>query len=384
MEGARLPYLGLNAVVGKPPEEYAMEPDSFADMRKGWYDVAARLDDMNANGVFASLNFPSFPQFCGQRFMRLQDKDYALALVRAYNDWHILEWAGAAEGRFIPCSIPPLWDPDQMAAEVRRVAALGALAVTFSENPAKLGLPSLHSDHWDPFWRACSDTGTVVCMHIGSSSSVITTADDAPADVAIALIPLNSVITLSDLVYASFLRRFPDLTIALSEGGTGWIPWTLERLDYVYQHHNAWTKTDFGGGKPSDVFRRNITTCFISDEAGVQLRDRIGVERMTWESDYPHSDCIWPNAPEVVWDQLKGLPDNEINLITHLNTMRTYRYDPFTHVDREHATVGQLRALAVNVDTAVREVRKSNAGSAPVTQGTFKTRTSVAANVPQR
>jgi len=135
-EGQELPNIGLNAVAGRPPAEYGIDPTSFADMRDGCYDIASRIADMNANGVLGSMCFPSFPQFCGQLFARTEDKDVALAMVRAYNDWHIDEWCGHEPGRFIPLAIPAIWDPEVMAAEVRRVAAKGCHAVTFSENPS--------------------------------------------------------------------------------------------------------------------------------------------------------------------------------------------------------------------------------------------------------
>ena len=132
--------VALNAVAGRPPEEYGIEPTSFDQLRPGCYDIDERVKDMDANGVLGSLCFPSFPQFCGQLFARTEDKDVALAMVRAYNDWHIDEWCGTQPGRFIPCSLPAIWDPEVLAAEVRRTAAKGAHAVTFSENPSKLGL----------------------------------------------------------------------------------------------------------------------------------------------------------------------------------------------------------------------------------------------------
>lgn len=124
-EGQELANVALNAVAGRPPEEYGIEPTSFDQLRPGCYDIAERVKDMNANGVLGSLCFPSFPQFCGQLFARTEDKDVALAMVRAYNDWHIDEWCGSHPGRFIPLAIPPLWDPALMAAEVRRVSAKG-------------------------------------------------------------------------------------------------------------------------------------------------------------------------------------------------------------------------------------------------------------------
>src|SRR3954464_3867707 len=179
-EGQILPNIGLNAVAGKPPEEYGIEPTSFAEMRKGGGDIDQRIADMDANGVLGSMCFPSFPQFCGQLFSRSKDKDVALAMVRAYNDWHIDEWCGTHPGRFIPLSIPAIWDPQVLADEVRRTARMGAHAVTFSENPSKLGWPSFHTDHWNPFWQACSDEGTVVCLHIGSPSAPVIPPADAP------------------------------------------------------------------------------------------------------------------------------------------------------------------------------------------------------------
>ena len=166
-EGAEIANVALNAVAGRPAEEYGMEPTSFAELRAGCYDIDERVKDMDANGVLGSLCFPSFPQFCGQLFARTEDKDVALAMVRAYNDWHIDEWCGTYPGRFIPLALPPIWDPALMAAEVARVAAMGCHAITFSENPAKLGFPSWHDPHWDPFFAACSDHGTVFCLHIG-------------------------------------------------------------------------------------------------------------------------------------------------------------------------------------------------------------------------
>jgi hypothetical protein len=110
-EGQRAQNMGLNAVAGCPPDEYGLNPLRYDQMRPGCYDVHERVRDMNANGVLGSLNFPTFVHFCGQLFLRANDKDLALACIRAYNDWHIDEWAGSYPDRFIPMTIMPLWDP---------------------------------------------------------------------------------------------------------------------------------------------------------------------------------------------------------------------------------------------------------------------------------
>ncbi len=298
--------------------------------------------------------FPSFPAFCGQLFHGAKDKDLALAVLRAYNDWHIDEWCGSAPGRFIPLAIPPIWDPALMAEEVRRVARKGCHAVSFSENPEKLGLPSLQRPHWNPFWGACADEGTIVCLHFGSGRGMVYPTLDAPMDAVITLMPIAMAECAADLLWSPVLRQFPSLKFALSEAGVGWVPFFLERVDYVYERHRAWTHQDFGGKLPSEVFREHVILCFISDAVGVANRHAVGVENVTWECDYPHSDTIWPRAPEILMESLRGVPEREIDLITHENAMRHFRYDPFRHLAREEATVGALRARAGHVDLTPR------------------------------
>ena len=353
-EGQEATNVGLNAVAGRPPDEYGVEPTRFTEMRPGCFDINERIRDMNAGGVLASMNFPSYPQFCGQYFARAEDKDLALAVLQAYNDWHVDGWCGAYPGRMMPLAIPPIWDVDAMAAEVRRMSAKGCHAVTFSENPEKLGYPSFHNDHWDPFWKACSDENTVVCLHIGSSSQVTITSLEAPIDTMITLQPINIVQAAADLLWSPVLRKFPQLTVALSEGGIGWIPYFLERVDSVYKHHRFWTHQDFGGKLPSEIFKERIVTCFIQDAFGVESRHKLNLDMVTWECDYPHSDSIWPTAPESLAEALTGVPDDEAAKITYQNALRIFSFDPFAHIPKEQATVGALRAQATDVDLGYR------------------------------
>jgi hypothetical protein len=144
-------------------------------------------------------------------------------------------------------------------------------------------------------------------------------------------------------------KKFPKLRMALSEGGIGWIPYLLERANFTHNHHNAWTNSNFGGKKPSDVFNEHIITCFIEDEFGLRNLDFINVDKVTWECDYPHSDCTWPESANVFWKQSQHLSDEVINKITHLNAMREFSYDPFAILGRENCTVGALKAQAKHV-----------------------------------
>ncbi len=370
-EGTPVPNIGLNAVVGRPPEEYGMEPTSFEQIRPGCYDVDARIGDMNANGVLASMCFPSFPSFSGSLFARQADKKLAEVMLQAYNDWHIDEWCGSHPGRFIPLSLPAIWDPQAMAAEVRRVAKKGCHALSFTESAEKLGYPSIHSDHWDPVWQACCEEGVVVCVHIGSAGGMVFTSMDAPVDVMITGQPIQILSFASDLLWSPVLRKYPEIRFALSESGIGWIPYFLERADYVYKHHHVWTHQDFGGRLPSEVFREHVLTCFIDDAAGIRERDAIGVDTIAWECDYPHSDCTWPQAPEILARSLVGVSDVDVNKITHENAMRAFDFDAFKHRPRAKCTAAALRAESPDVDVSVRSQggKPAATGAGPVTTG---------------
>jgi predicted TIM-barrel fold metal-dependent hydrolase len=373
-EGVVIPNTAVNAVAGRPKSEYGFDPVCLEEIRPGCYDIHARVKDMDANGVLGSMCFPSFVRFCGQLFYEKGEREQSAAMIRAYNDWHVDDWAGTYPGRFIPLAIPILWDPELSAKEVRRVAAKGCHAVTFAENPYALGLPSLYSDHWDPFWRACEEEGTVVCMHIGSSSKPVITSPDAPVELLYTLSPIASVQAASDMLWSRVFTKFPELRLALSEGGVGWVPYFLERVDYLYRHSQHWTGMNMGGRLPSEVFKEHVIVCFIDDEVGVENRHRMNIENITWECDYPHSDTTWPNSPEEVMRYLGGLPDEEIDKITHLNAMRAFRYDPFAHIPREQATVGALRERALGWDVSEKATAQFRPTSSDGTDGWARVR----------
>jgi predicted TIM-barrel fold metal-dependent hydrolase len=356
--GSIIPNIGLNAVAGRPKEEYGIEPTAFDEIRPGCYDIHERIKDMNAGGILASMNFPSFPGFSGRLFAAAEDKDLALAVLRAYNDWHIDDWAGTYPGRIIPMALPILWDAELCAAEVRRVAKKGCHSITFTENPATLGYPSFHDEHWDPLWKAVCDENVVVSIHLGSSGQLSVTAPNAPIDVMITLQPMNICQAAADLVWSRVIKKFPDIKFALSEGGTGWIPYFLDRIDRTYDMHHLWTGQDFGGKMPSEVFREHFLTCFISDPVGVQLRNLIGIDNIAWECDYPHSDSSWPHAPEELAEVAAGVPDDEVNKITYENAMRWYSFDPFVNRTRAQSTVGALRAEAGDHDVTIKAYDK--------------------------
>jgi len=353
--------LGLNAVAGKAPETFNVDPLRYEDMRAGCYDVHARVRDMSAGGQLAGLNFPNWTGFSGQVLSTGPDRDTNLVMIRAYNDWHVDEWCGAYPERFIPCGIVPLFDADDAAREVHRLAAKGCHAITFSENPAGLGMPSIHSGAWDPLFAACAETETVLCCHVGSSSKSASTSPDAPPPVPMNLSSVMAIYTLGDLLWSDLWARFPTLRFALTEGDIGWIPYFLQRGEHSLARHNGWMRHEKPQGRgPTQLFHDQILCCFIEDAVGVQLLDRFNVANVCWESDYPHSDSSWPDAPEHLVELFAGIDRATIDAITHENAMRHYRFDPFAVRPRAACTVAALRTEAGDVDTVTTSGRPAD------------------------
>jgi predicted TIM-barrel fold metal-dependent hydrolase len=327
------PFPKLSAALGF--EDLDVTPVTFDEIRPGCWIQKDRLEDMTANHVEASICFPNtLPRFCGQAFLEREDKELALLCVQAYNDWMIEEWcAGEGAGRLIPLGMIPLWDPHLAAAEVRRNADRGCFAVTFSENPHPLGLPSVHDKgrYWDPFFQACQDTGTVVCMHIGSSSRMPATSPDAPFIVSSTLTFSNAMGSMLDYIFSGTMERFPDLVIAYSEGQVGWMPYVIERADKLWAERGA---NSFGSTlphKPSSYIHHRIYGCIFDDETGLRNRDAVGMDQICFETDYPHADSTFPHSKKVASDicTQAGLSDEEIWKFLRGNAIRAFGLERF-------------------------------------------------------
>ncbi|HEX3946384.1 MAG TPA: amidohydrolase family protein [Acidimicrobiales bacterium] len=326
-DGVELPNVGFNAVVGRPVSEWAMEPTRFDEMRRGAWDIHQRVADMDLNGIYASLNFPSFlPGFAGQRLQQAtKDPELALACVRAWNDWHLDAWAGPYPDRIIPCQLPWLLDPELGAKMIRENAERGYHAVTFSEDPSKLGLPTIHSGYWEPLVRACAETGTVINLHIGSSGSSPMTTADAPQDVAGVLFFAYAIYAAVDWLFTGMPSRYPDLKICLSEGGIGWVAALLDRLDHMGAYSAMYGNWK-GDLTPAEVLQRNFYFCAVEDPSAFVQRDRIGIDHILVESDYPHCDSTWPNTQSVIEEEIGGLPAEDIAKMTWKNASELYRH----------------------------------------------------------
>jgi predicted TIM-barrel fold metal-dependent hydrolase len=342
MEGAFLPNLGLNAVAGRPPEEWSDEPRGWDEMRPGCWQIEARIKDMDINGVYASVCFPSrVAGFGGVRFSELEDRELGLACVRAWNDWHFEEWASPYPDRIIPLQVPWLNDPVVAADEIRRNAERGFKTVTFVDTPENLGLPGVLTGHWDPFFAACEETETVISNHIGSSHGNRGNGPRAETDdltqnkdllVMAAKMTASTCLTgwscAVSWMWGGVFTRFPKLQVALSESGAGWVPALIDRLDYMTDHAGhafapAWPDPEL---RPSEMLLRNFAFCAFDDHTAISERYRIGVDNIYLEVDYPHGDGTWPDSQAWIAKLLDGVPQGEIDKMTHLNAAKLFRH----------------------------------------------------------
>ena len=324
-EGETFTQVGMNAVAGRRPESVKVEPFRFEQMRPGCYDVEARIADMDINGMWATLNFPSqISGFCGRVFFNAKDRELGIECVRAWNDWFFEEWYQPHPDRIIPLGIAFLSDPEVAAEEIRRNADRGFKSITLPERPHNIGLPSLWDrSHWDPIIRACVDTETVISLHVGSSGLTSFPIGSPGLQLGATLFGQLSLGACAEWLWSAYPADYPDLKIAMSEGGIGWVAMLLDRLD------NLVDRSGYGLGwkdRPADVLKRNFWFCTIDDPSTIDTRHRIGVDHIMVEVDYPHGDSTWPDTQEVLHQAWGHLPAAELRAICSENAARLYRH----------------------------------------------------------
>lgn len=325
-EGQTHYQVGVNAVAGRRPETVRIEPFRFDQMRPGCYDPHARVRDMDIAGVWASVNFPSsITGFCGRVFSGAKDAELGLAATRAWNDWFFEEWYSQYPDRFIPLGITFLADPEAGAAEIRRNAARGFRSVTLPERPHRIGFPNIFQEHWDPIIRACVETDTVISLHVGSSGMPEMPEGSPGVALGATLFGSMSLTACAEWLWSPWPVRYPDLKVAMSEGGIGWVAMLLDRVDNIVDR-SGYGRDAFAGLRPAQVLQRNFWFCTIDDPSTIDTRERIGVDHIMLEMDYPHGDSTWPDTQQVVHDLWGHLPVEDLRKMTHQNAAKLFRH----------------------------------------------------------
>lgn len=298
------------------------------------YDTAARIDLMDALGVWAQVVYPNAFGFGGQHFVQASDPELRRLAVEIFNDASA-EMQVESGQRLFGMAILPWWDVEASVAEVERCAALGLRGVNLGTGPHLHGLPDLGEPAWDPLWAACADHRMPVNFHIGASGDTMAwfgtspwPSHDAEHMLAIgsAMMYLSNASVLANLIFSGVLERHPEARFVSVESGIGWIPFFLQSLDYqMHQSVPGRYGTRFSL-LPSEYYRRQMHSCFWFEEQGVaEAVAALGDTTVMFETDYPHPTCLYPDSLPIAARAVQALPDESRRRVLSDNAMALYR-----------------------------------------------------------
>lgn len=302
-------------------------------LRPGNWEPAARLADMDQDGVHAAVLYGGGP-------LGTADNELYLASFDAYNHW-LADFCHYAPDRLIGAAYLPMQDVDHAIAMVKDAASRGLKAINIPAFPQSSAItqggfgaqvlaltgdpdgPRQYDDpEFDPFWKACVDHNLAVTIHLGARM----------ARPGFKFLP-NMVMSklcmaepIAILVFGGVFDRFPELRYGAIESGAGWLAFVAEYMDNIYDSQRHWLKLDLKL-KPSEYFDRNIYASFIRDPVGIRNRNLKGGRNIMWSTDYPHSETTWPESMKAMAWQFEGVSEEDMRPIVRDNARRFYGLD---------------------------------------------------------
>ena len=321
-EGGKRVHRVNTACAGVDETAYTSDGVRWDEIRPASYDPKARLEEMELDMVQAQVLYPSLapqPQFFGE------DPELQVACVRAYNDW-IHELGSYAPDRLVAMPMAPATGVDDMLAEWRRIADRGDRGYVISGYPSGDVVPTADDDR---FWSEVHEWRYAVHIHFGFTSGVSLSAPSGVGYLtSAALIDMGVGMyrPLTDLVYGGVFERFPKLRIVAVEAGIGWIPYFLHHLDdnFLRRRFRAGVRL---ARMPSEYFKDHVHATFIEDPHGIRNRHEIGVDKIMWSTDYPHTNSNWPSSQRIAAYELRDVPADERRMIVRDNAARMYGLD---------------------------------------------------------
>jgi len=324
-DGERLRPVGLMAAAGSSYLDFQPSGLTYETIRRGHYEPEARLADMDADGIYAQLLYPSVCEEGARMFG--DEPEVQLACVRAYNEW-LLEFCAAGSGRLFGHAVIPATGVADAVAELEWALERGYRGVLISTFPNGAVEPS--SDD-DPFWACAQEARIPVALHIGSfhAGGPVARRSFEPAAVlpraATSKSGANTVPLVARMIFSGLFERFPRLHALLVEANIGWIPAMLEQTDDMFLRYRWFTHTAQSlPTLPSRVFHRNLWATFMIDTVGIELRHRLNVDHLMWSTDYPHTGTDWPNSRVTIARLFRGVPPDEVKKMLHSNCKRLY------------------------------------------------------------
>jgi predicted TIM-barrel fold metal-dependent hydrolase len=322
--------MGLTATAGQSVFQMGPMGQTYETMRPGSFDTQARLSDMDADGIYAQVLYPSVT-LKGARIYS-SERELQLVCVRAYNEW-IRSFCQGSGGRLISQAIVPTTGLADAVAELERALKDGHRGAVISSFPNGSLDPSAEDD---PFWARAQESGFPIAVHIGSflkttppkAGSKSSAWSPSLAFVARAAWTKAGGQTLDvacDLLFSGIFQRFPRLKIVLVEANIGWIPTLLEQADDMFRRYRWWTGAHKEMSElPSQIFHRNFFATFMVDRSGLDLRHRLNLDHILWSTDYPHSGTDWPHSSVTIEGLFRGIPRAEVRKMLHDNCRALY------------------------------------------------------------
>ncbi len=270
-------------------------------------DIPARLADLDDEGVWAELTFPSL----GIWAFSIRDPELASAGSRVLNDW-ALEMQNQSP-RFVCTAALPLIDVDDAIAELERVAGLGLKAVSLPAKPSIDG-PSWTHDQWDRLWDALDETRTVIAFHIGTEPHhpdirhAIVHTGRGGAVLNYTETTFGGQRAACQMVASGALDRRPNLKVIVAEGGSGWVPFMADRLDEAYRQHSAAVRPKLNRS-PGEILYEQVYASFQHDyRSSVLAMTGAGYKNSVWGSDYPHYEGTYGHTQKTLHELFDDVP----------------------------------------------------------------------------
>lgn len=331
--GEQIGVVGMTATAGWP-RPFPDGPATMEECLPAAHDAAARLAHMDELGIWAQVLYPNVAGFGNQRFLTSDDDELKLLCVQAYNDF-LRDWASIDDRRFVTIMATPFWDVDAAVAEVERGVETGHRGILFTGEPQRFDLPYLGEPHWDPLWAAAQDAGLAIHFHIGGGDPTTSftpsriRAQGTAATYAYTSTELflKNGLQTADLLTSGVLPRFADLRFVSVESGIGWVPFVLEAVDHSYLEGRA-DRTSEWDLLPSEYFARQVYACYwFETVAPRRLLDEIPVDRILFETDFPHPTCLYGNVREQIDRGLANATEEQRHKILWQNAAELYGID---------------------------------------------------------
>ena len=334
-EDQRILTMGLNAVAGKPRDQWDMEPARFTRHDPGLLRPEGTRPRPAVTGRARERRVPdpaALRRHAVQQLLRQGPRERVRRGVERLHPRRVVS-GGTARPVRADGHLPGLGSRARRPRD-RAVRVEGREGAVLHREPVGDGLPSLHdpAGHWDPLFAAAEAAGLPVCMHIGSSGYMPLIDPEAPFTTTISAATASGQLALTNMLLSPIPQRFPDIKLVWSEAGIGWIPAILERADRQVERHAGWAGRL--EEKPSDIYRRNMWVCMIEEPIGLSMYDLIGVDRILAETDYPHADTPFPHTQQAYAEVFAGIPADVVEAVSHGNAEALF--------DWEMADVGLL------------------------------------------